>query len=124
MIYIASLYSNGLGKLDCPYQKKALLQKRVDYTRKRVHEFLIQGYRVFSPISHCYEIANEYGLPQEYEWWQEQDRHFVGLSDEVWVLSMEDTYGGFTQSIGMQDEIEYAKELGIPVKFIKCEDYA
>ena len=123
MIYIASLYSNGLDKLDCPYQKKALLQKRVDYTRKRVYEFLMQGHRVYSPISHCYELSLDYDLPQEYDWWQEHDRYFIDSSTEVWVLAMDDKYGDWTISKGIGDEVEYAKRLGIPVKFIDCEDY-
>ena len=124
MIYIASLYSNGMNTLECDYQKSALLKKRVDYTRKRVYEFLVEDYHVYSPISHCYELSLDYDLPQEYSWWQEQDRHFVERSDEVWVLAMSDDYGSFTESVGINDEVEYAKSLGIPVKFIDCDDYS
>lgn len=124
MIYIVSLYSNGLNKLECDYQKKALLKKRVDYTRKRVYEFLMEGHNVYSPISHCYELSLDYNLPQEYEWWQKQDRHFVERSDEVWVLAMEDQYGEWTISTGIRDEVEYSESLGIPVKFIACGDYS
>lgn len=124
MIYVASLYSNGMNKLECDYLKKALLRKRVDYTRKRVYEFLAKNNHVYSPISHCYELSLDYYLPQEYEWWQEQDRHFVERSDEVWVLAMSDDYGSFTESVGISDEVEYAKSLGIPVKFIDCDDYS
>lgn len=123
MIYVASLYSNGLDKLECDYMKKALLKKRVDYTRKRVYEFLVAGHRVYSPISHCYELSLDYDLPQEYDWWKQQDRHFIERSDEVWVLACSDVYGSFTESVGINDEVEYAKSLGIPIKFIECEDY-
>lgn len=123
MIYLASLYSNGFNALQCPYMRGALLKRRVDYTRKRLHEFLMQGYHVYSPISHCYELSLDYDLPQEYEWWQKQDRHFVALADEVWVLKMEDSYGDWEQSVGITDEVEYAKSLGKTVRFIDCEDY-
>lgn len=123
MIYLASLYSAGWNTLECPYQRGALLKKRVDYTRKRLAEFLKQGYHVYSPISHCYEVSLEHDLPQEYDWWQEQDRHFVERAEEVWVLAMNDDVAGYKVSKGISDEVAYAESLGIPVKFIDCEDY-
>lgn len=121
MIYLASLYSNG-ASTDSDLHKE-VRQLRYEYTLKRLAEFMLEGNFVFSPIVHCHEAANKYGLPKDYEFYKNNDRHFVGLSEEVWVLMMEDDLGSWEFSHGMQDEIKYALDNNIPVKYIHCGDY-
>lgn len=121
MIYLASLYSNGCSS-DSDLHKE-VRELRYEYTLKRLSKFMTKGSFVFSPIAHCHEVANKYGLPKDYEFYKNNDRHFVGLSDEVWVLMMKDDLGSWELSHGMQDEIKYALDNGINVKYIDCSDY-
>lgn len=121
MIYLASLYSNGCASGSDLH--KEVRQLRYEYTLKRLAEFMAEGYFMFSPIAHCHETANKYSLPKDYEFYKNNDRHFVGLSDEVWVLMMEDDLGSWELSHGMQDEIKYALDNNITVKYIDCSDY-
>ncbi len=121
MIYLASLYSNGCAS-DSDLHKE-IRQLRYEYTLKRLAEFMSEGYFVFSPIAHCKVAADTYGMPHDYEFYKNNDRHFVGLSEEVWVLMMEDDLGSWELSHGIQDEIKYALDNNIPVKYIHCSDY-
>lgn len=74
-----------------------------------------QGYLVFSPISHTHPIAEKVRLPKEWDFWKRQDETFLHWCDEFWVLMM----SGWKESKGVQAEIEIAKELGKPIKYIK-----
>jgi len=123
MIYVCSLYSNGISKLD-PREQESVLDERVDYTMKRVHEWLLEGKYVYSPILHCHEISRKYGLPKEYAFWQAIDRNAIDHCSEVYVLKMSDRFNGcWTKSVGIQDEITYAESIGKKVTYFDCEDY-
>jgi len=122
MIYVCSLYSNGISKLD-PCEQESVLDERVDYTMKRVHEWLLEGKYVYSPILHCHEISRKYGLPKEYDFWKAIDRNAIDHCSEVYVLKMKDCQGDWTLSTGIQDEIIHAEGVGKKVTYFDCEDY-
>lgn len=121
MIYLASLYSNGAESNSSEHTY--IREQRYRYTMKRLVELMVQGEFVFSPIVHCHEMSNQFHLPKDYTFWQENDRHFVSKCDKVVVLKMCDEYGNWRKSKGMQDEITYAKSLGIPVEYLSCYGY-
>ena len=56
---------------------------------------------------------------KEFSFWKKHDLNYIDASDEVWVLKMP----GYTESVGICAEIDYAMKWGKPVKFIECEDY-
>ena len=122
MIYVCSLYSNGISKLD-PREQESVLDERVHYTMKRVHKWLLEGKFPYSPILHCHEISREYSLPKEYAFWQAIDRNAIDHCSEVYVLKMKDCYGNWTISTGIQDEITYAESIGKKVTYFDCVDY-
>ncbi len=122
MIYIASLYSNGVDtSSELHYNVR---QARVEYTMKRVHEFMMNKEFVYSPILHCHEMSLQFNMPKDYTFWQSIDRHMVGKSDKVYVLCMEDEFGSWKDSTGMQDEINFALDNGAEVEYITCNDYS
>lgn len=121
MIYIASLYSNGMDKCPCP---SVLLEKRVAYTMKRVKDLLLEGKFPYSPILHCHQMSKEYDLPKTYSFWQSIDRNAIDHCQEVYVLMMDDGWGNWTLSQGITDEIAYAESIGKKVTYLKCEDYS
>ncbi|QXN60183.1 hypothetical protein KUA24_116 [Vibrio phage HNL01] len=121
MIYLASLYSNGASSDSLQHQQ--VRQQRYEYTLKRLTRMLCDGSLVYSPIAHCHEASNLYGLPKEYEFWQRIDRHMIDLAEEVRVLTMEDDFGHWVTSAGVTDEITYAKSLGKEVVYCTCDDY-
>lgn len=105
MIYLASPFAHA-----DPLVKKTrfMLAKQVLAT------LLIQGKHAFSPIVHCYDIAEEYSLPKEHEWWMELDIDFLRRFDELYVL----TIPGWRESKGVGIEIEVALTLNLPIKYI------
>lgn len=121
MIYLASLYSlncNTDSKEDTTYR-----QKRVDYTRKRLAEFLCEGNTVLSPISHTHEVSITHELPKSYIFWETLCHHMIDSCSEVWVLQMEDEKGSWKNSVGITDEIKYSLASGKTIKYISCTDY-
>ena len=122
MIYVCSLYSNGIGSLPLPEQK-LLLQKRVDYTMKRVYHMLMEGGYPYSPIIHCHDMSFKYDLPKDYDFWQNIDRNAIEHCSEVYVLKMEDEFGNWRDSKGISDEVSFAESIGKKVTYFECEDY-
>lgn len=76
---------------------------------------MLKGHIVFSPISHTHPIACECELPKHWEYWKKFDECFIGWCDELWVhISI-----GWERSKGVAAEIDIAKQLQKPVKYIK-----
>lgn len=99
MIYLASPYShsdpsvrNQRFKEVCQFA--AILMKR--------------GQHVFSLIAHTHSIALYGNLPRGWDYWEELDRFWLGVCEEVVVLCLD----GWKQSAGVTAEIKIAKELG------------
>lgn len=73
-----------------------------------------RGYRFIEPIAMCHDQSSKYGLPGGYEYWKDRDRDLIRRADAVLVV----TLPGWETSIGVQDEINYAKRLGRTVEYI------
>ena len=121
MIYLASLYS--LNAKTDNLQDRITRGKRYQYTLKRLSQMINDGEFVFSPIAHCKVVADEYGLPHDYEFYKKNDRHFISKSDKVLVLKMVDECGSWEDSEGITDEIQFALDQGIKVGYLDCTDY-
>ena len=117
MKYIASVYSLE-AKTEEP-QDVAIRWARYYYTLERVAVMLKEGVMAYSPIVHSHVMAESFNMPKEYSHYQKLDRHFIDLSDGIFVLKMP----GWERSEGIQDEIAYATETGKPITYLDCEDY-
>ncbi len=71
------------------------------------------GITVFSPIAHSHPIA-QFGMPTNWEFWSQVDREYLARCDALAVL----TLPGWRESVGVQAEIGFARELGLPVVFV------
>jgi hypothetical protein len=76
---------------------------------------MLKGIHLFCPIAHTHPIALVGDLPKGWEYWQVYDRIMLSSCSELWIVQMK----GWEESIGIKGEIEIAKELGIPIKYIK-----
>ena len=108
MIYLASPYTH----LDLHVREWRFREA----CRAAAH-LLRAGVAVLSPIAHSHPIA-QFGMPTSWEFWSQVDREYLARCDALAVL----TLPGWRESVGVQAEIAYAHELGIPVFYVEpCE---
>jgi len=101
MIYLASPYS-------------ASPQANFELTEAFVAEALRSGHPIFSPVVHCHQIALDYNLPGDFEFWKNFNFNMLRAADELWVL----TLPGWKESKGVDGEVDFARSLGIPIIYI------
>lgn len=81
-------------------------------------ELMNKGYAVFCPIAHSHSIeVSSMEKVMDGDWWLKQDFAILEHCDELHVYQMP----GWEDSYGVQQEIDYAEQLGIPIKYIKYE---
>ena len=105
LIYLASPYS---------HPDRQIQEQRFQAACQQAALMMQAGDLVFSPIAHTHPIA-AFGLPGDWEFWQAYDRAMLERCDELAVLQLD----GWEESIGVQAEIAIAKELNLPVRFIR-----
>ncbi|NMC48201.1 MAG: DUF1937 family protein [Desulfovibrio sp.] len=101
--------------LACPYtgtfQQRS---SRVVAANTCAAALMRNGNVVFSPITHGHSIAEQCGLPHDWEWWMAQCIPFLEWADVMVVV----TADGWKESRGVRAEIELAKEMGKPVEYM------
>ena len=105
MIYLASPYS---------HPDREVMVRRFKQACKMARKLFELGHFVFSPIAHSHPIAEHGELPAKWEYWAAFDTKMISLCDEVWVLKLD----GWQKSKGVEAEINIAKGLGKPVKYV------
>ena len=103
LIYLASPYSKYHGGMQAAFDK--VVQK--------AGKLMLEGYKVFCPISHTHYIQDHVGDLGP-DGWLEQDFAVLDRCDELWVYMMD----GWDTSYGVQKEIERANIMNIPVSFM------
>ena len=73
------------------------------------------GYVVFSPIVHSHPLATNHKMATDWKFWERIDRVFLKKSSWMIVAMMD----GWDRSRGVKAEIEIAKELNIPIKYME-----
>jgi nucleoside 2-deoxyribosyltransferase len=73
---------------------------------------------VFSPIAHCHSIAEQHTLPTDYEYWHAYNRKMIDHCDELYVMDV----AGRETSKGVLAEIDYASELGKPIRLASLQN--
>lgn len=121
MKYVCSLYSLN-AKTDSA-QDIATRQHRYEYTMCRVASLLKQGEMVYSPILHCHNMSIKYDLPKDYKFWQAIDNHMIDICDSIIVLKMDDGSSSWVDSVGINDEINYAISKGKKIEYLDCDDF-
>src|SRR5690606_38282212 len=99
LYYLASTYSS----------KSAFIRNtRYDAVNYAAAKLAQEDLLLFEPIASCHEKSHMFGMPTGYEFWKRRDRQYIDRADAVLVLDIP----GIEDSVGVQDEIAYAKELG------------
>lgn len=110
LIYLASPYW---------HHWEEVREKRVELVQRKTAELLYQGYAVYSPIAHNAGLA--YYLPpsvrHSHDFWLEIDLIILRRCDELWVLTLLE----WQLSQGIAREIEEAKTLSLPIRYISME---
>lgn len=101
-------------------EKYALREKRFVEVCRTAGKIMRNGKLVFCPIAHSHPIE-KYGMDGELKseaFWLEQDYAVLTYVDELWILMLP----GWDSSSGVAKEIRFAKELGIPVRYLTDGD--
>ena len=82
--------------------------------------FMSSGIHIFSPLSHCHEVATY--MPDDpyyrsWDFWREYDFAFLEKADKLIIL----TLPGWESSIGVQAEIQYAQTHNISIEYVSLE---
>lgn len=109
MIYLASPYTD---------RSNTVMENRYRMALEAAAELTQAGLCVYSPIVHFHPMACIYDMPRDIEFWYEHSCKMIDRADEAWVLELP----GWTTSIGIMKEIEYAEMHDKPVKFLGWED--
>jgi hypothetical protein len=88
-----------------------------DLANKEAAKLINEGHFVFSPISMSHPISKLGGLDGSWDTWKELDMEFIRWCDEVHVINFNDL--ATKNSVGVNDEIKYAKEIGKEVIYIQ-----
>jgi len=108
-IYIASPYS---------HETAEIRQERFEAVTREVSRYLKAGVTVYSPITHCHELANRYCLPTDFEFWQVHNENMLAAADALYVL----TLTGWRHSKGVAAEMHFARSREIPIMLIHPEE--
>ena len=73
------------------------------------------GYLIFSPISMSHPIATSNKLQGDWETWRRIDFEFIKWCDEMLIINYDNE--AVSKSVGVQDELMYAKEIGKPIRY-------
>jgi hypothetical protein len=103
LIYLASPYS---------HPNPAVRKERLEAARKATERLFMMGRTVYSPIIYtCALLGDSSPLPTSTEYWIGHDLKTLARYDVLYVLLIE----GVNESVGVQCEIGFANENGIPV---------
>ena len=87
-----------------------------DLANKNAAKLIGEGHFVFSPISMSHPISKLGGLDGSWDTWKELDMEFIRWCDEVYVINFNDL--ATEKSVGVQDELKYAREIGKEIIYI------
>lgn len=105
MIYLASPYSHP--------EPKVRHDRYLEAVRAAAH-LTARGLVVFSPVVNSHPMHVFAGLNGRWEFWKPIDFAFIDLSSKLVVL----TLPGWRESVGVRDEMEHARQRGIPVAYM------
>lgn len=105
-----------LAYLACPYANKdsKVEAKRLAEVTKFAAKLMKNGIHVFSPLTHNAPLV-KYGLGRSWNFWLNYDLFVLSKCEKIIVLQLD----GWEKSVGVRAEIKKAKQLKIPIIYIK-----
>jgi len=104
-IYIASPYSHPAFSI-----REQRFEAVSEYTASMVKEGIV----AYSPIAHSHPLAETYGIRGDFAFWAHQNYGMLCKASELRVLKLP----GWESSEGVEAEIEFAHQCGIPVLYV------
>jgi len=99
----------------CPYTgNKSEIRERMRIFDLVDAHLIKLGYFTVSPLSK-HDVVEEHEVPSDWIFWERYSRELLSKCNGIFVIQI----SGWEQSTGVNSEIELAKELGIPICFIK-----
>ena len=109
MIYLAQPYSH-------PHPD--VRELRYEMALKVCATYAKRGSMVYSPIVHWHNVALEYPLPKDAKFWERLNHKMMDIANRMHVMKLD----GWRESVGLTEEIEYAKEIGLVTDWIEEEE--
>ena len=106
LVYLAAPYT---------HKDKNIVYERYKLVNKKTHELMCQGLSVFSPITMCHLIAEEFNLPSSFNYWKNYDLNFLSCCNTLYVLML----NGWEKSEGVAAEVAIATEMKIPIVYLE-----
>jgi len=72
---------------------------------------------IFSPILNSHPLADLGGMRGDWAFWKGLDIDHIESCHEIWVY----TISGWRESVGVTEEIEIGRALGMPIKYLDSE---
>lgn len=113
LIYLASPYW---------HEQEVIRLARSNMVKRKTAELLEMGVLVYSPICHNVEVAKHLPtiLRHSHDFWMAVDLPMLSRCNELWVLQLAE----WQLSRGIAAEIEHAKSLSLPIRYIDYADSA
>ncbi len=111
MIYLASPYTY---KHEDPDRVNLIQRLRFETINAFAAQLMLDGVRLFSPISHTHPIALAGDLPVSWDYWERYDREMLSFCESVIVLMLP----GWRESTGVQNEIKISRDMGLSVEYV------
>jgi Domain of unknown function (DUF1937) len=101
--------------LACPYSHPdpAIREARFQAACRAAANLLFAGEVAFAPVVYGHPLV-ELGVPVDWNFWSRLDHAIIERSDSVHVLALP----GWDMSVGVRQEVLFARSLGKPVKFV------
>lgn len=123
LIYLASPYSP-IGNYSAA-ESERIKNERFKEISHIAAMLTLQGHHILAPISMNHPWVenltdeNKTFLKSDWLFWQEFDIALIEKCDELWVATME----GWKDSVGVNAEINIAKSLNLPIRYVNPKTY-
>lgn len=107
MIYIAAPYG---------HEDRAVIEVRMELFYRLDAQLSRAGEHTISPL-HKVEMCKRSEMPDNWVFWENYSYDLLSRCDKLVVMMMD----GWVESPGVQAEIKYSVEHGIPVEYIDME---
>jgi hypothetical protein len=104
IIYLAAPYG---------HSDPAVIETRMSAVTRHLAELAAEGKVAFSPLLMHFCLNSGIDLPGDYEFWKNFCLTMLRKSDILLVLALP----GWEESVGVLDEIEFAKAFNIPIEY-------
>jgi hypothetical protein len=108
LIYLASPYS---------HPDKSVMVSNFEIVSKKAAELVSDGHVVFAPITYGHMLCEFKEMTTCQEFWMGFCLTYLERCDQLWVYMMP----GWDVSKGVAQEIEFAKENGMPIMYLEIK---